>query len=329
MMRLLALFLAIGIPAVVAAPAAAATTVSVGLVGRSSNDWPLYIAQSTGIFAANGLSVDIINADSPVGATQQLLAGALDFGAVTSTQTAQAVQSGATIVSLLQNTNKPPYFVIGKKGVTSIAALRGKTVIVSGPSAITRVFMDTVLTKNGVNPSDVTYTYAGATNDRYAALLSGAVDASVLLPPFSFNAIAAGYPLLDSVQKYYPHFPFDTYAATTSWAPAHRAIVVAFLKSCLAGTRFLYDPANKARSIQILETATGTPHEDAIKTYDLLITQMHSYTLNGTSTPDDYRQVLEALVQLGLAKPPLPPPTKFYDNSYALEALDQLNKAKK
>lgn len=162
---------------------------------------------------------------------------------------ALGVQSGAPIMSLLQNTNKPPYLVIGKKGVTSVAALRGKTVIVSGPNAITRVFMNTVLEKNGLKPDDVTFTYAGATNERFAALLSGGVDAAILLPPFSFKAIDAGYPVLDDVQKYYPRFPIDTYAVTTAWAPANRPLVVSFLKSVLAGVRFLYDPANKTRAI--------------------------------------------------------------------------------
>lgn len=114
-----------------------------------------------------------MNSGSPVGSTQQLVGGSIDIGAVTSTEIVQAVQSNVPIVSVLQNVNRPPYHILGKKGVRSIAELRRKTVIVSSPNAITRVFMDTVLEKNGIKHDDVTFTYAGATNARYAALLSG------------------------------------------------------------------------------------------------------------------------------------------------------------
>ena len=301
-------------------PAQAATTVTIGTVGATANDWPLFIAIKAGLMAKQSINVDLVDAGSPVGATQQLVTGAIDIGAVTSTQMAQGVQSGANIVSIMQNTNKPPYLVIGKKGITSIKALKGKTVIVSGPSAITRVFMNTVLEKNGLKQDDVVFTYAGATNDRYAALMSGGVDAAILLPPFSFKAEEAGYPVLDDVKKYYPQFPFDTYAVSTTWGPAHRPAVVAFLKGLLAGIKYLYNPANKARAIAILMEQTNTPIGDATKTYDEEVTKEKTYSLTGKSTPNDYNQVIYTLIQLGLAKAPLPPPTKFYDNSYLNEA---------
>jgi len=297
-------------------PALAATTITIGTVGHTSNDWPLYIAQQAGFMAAQNITIDIVDSGSPVGSTQQLIAGALDIGAVTSTQMALGVQSGAPIVSIMQNTDKPPYLVIGKKGITSVQALKGKTVIVSGPSAITRVFMNTVLQKNGVKPDDVTFTYAGATNERYAALLSGAVDASILLPPFSFRATDAGYPVLADIREYYPHFPFDTYAVSTTWGPAHRPLLVAFLKALLEGVRYLENPANKDRAIAILMEQTNTPIGDATKTYDELVVKGRVYSTTGTSTPNDYNQVIETLIQLGLAKTPLPSPTVFYDNSY-------------
>ena len=305
-------------PALAAGPL---TTVTIGTVGHTSNDWPLYIAQKTGLFAAQGITLDNVDAGSPVGATQQLITGAIEIGAVTSTQMAQGVQAGANIVSIMQNTNKPPYLIIGKKGLKSMKDLKGKTVIVSGPSAITRVFMNTALEKNGIKQDEVTFTYAGATNERFAALLSGGVDAAILLPPFSFRAVEAGYPVLAEVKKYYPQFPFDTYAVNSTWAPAHRATLVAFLRGLLNGVKFLYDPKNKTQAISILMSETNTSLSDATKTYDELVTKEKTYSTVGTSTPNDYNQVIFTLIQLGLAKAPLPSPTKFYDNSYLEAAL--------
>lgn len=304
----------------------AAETLSIGTTGRTSNDWPLYCGDKLGMFAKAGIQLDIVDAGSPVGATQQLIGGSIQIGAVTSTQTVQAVQSGVPIVSVIQCTNKPPYLLLGRKGLTSVEQLKGKTIIVSSPNAITRVFGDTILAAHGLKPDDYQYTYAGATNERYAALLSGGVDAALLLPPFSFRAAAQGYPILDEIGKYYPRLPFDTYAVNVAWGPSHRPLIVNFAKTLILATRWLYQPRNRTQAQQILVDVTGASPDDATKTYDLLVRKTHDF-VTSTSTPEDFKSVIDVLVKLNQVKPPLPPPQKFYDNSYLIEASRLANRA--
>jgi NitT/TauT family transport system substrate-binding protein len=291
-------------------------TLTLGLTSRSATDWGLYAADKIGFFTANGLQVDQIVIGSSAGCAQQLTAGSIDIGSVSSTQVIEAVIGGAPIVEVINEVITAPYFILARKGVTSIGQLKGKTIIIGGPNDITRVFADKVLAANGFKPEEITYTYAGATSERYAALLSGGVDGAILLPPFAFRAADQGYAVVAEIQKYFPNFPFGGLAARIAWAKSHRDMVVAFDKSYLQGVRWLFDPANRARAIQLLIDETNTTPDDASKTYDLYVARLRLYSRDGRFTDADFTQVLDALLKTKDITPPAPPPSRFYDNSY-------------
>jgi len=296
-------------------------TLTLGLTSRSANEWTIFVADKAGFFAANGLQVDQIVVGSSAACAQQLTAGSIDIGSVSSTQVVEAVLGGAPIVEILNEMTIAPYSILARKGTTAFAQLKGKTMIVGGPNDITRIFADKVIAGNGLRPDDVTYTFAGATSDRYAALLSGSVDAAILLPPFSFRAAGDGYPVVAEVQKYVQHFPFGGLAARIDWAKSHSDYVVAFDKSCLQAVQWLSDPSKKNRAVDILVEGTNTRREDALGSYDLLVSRLHVYSRDGRFSDDDFRQVLEALVGSKQVSLPTPLPSRFYDNRYADQAF--------
>jgi ABC-type nitrate/sulfonate/bicarbonate transport system substrate-binding protein len=304
--------------------AAGARTINLGFTSRSSTDWGLYVADKMGFFSANNLQVDQVVIGSSAGCAQQLAAGSIDIGSVSSTQVIEAVMGGAPIVEILNEVITPAYFLLGRKGIANVAGLRGKTIIIGGVSDITRVFMDKVLAANGMTPDDVTYVYAGASGDRYAALHSGGVDAAMLLPPFSFRAADEGYPIVAEVQKVVPKFPFGGLAARIEWARAHADLVIAFDKSYIQGMNWLSDPANRARAVQILIDMTNGQPDDALKTYDLYVTRLKLYSRTGRFAADDFVQVLDALAKMKQINGTPPAPARLFDNRYADAALAQL-----
>jgi NitT/TauT family transport system substrate-binding protein len=293
---------------------------AVGLTSKTASDWSVYVADKMGFFAQNGLKPDIIVTGSSAANAQQLTAGSVDIGEVSTTQLIEAVLGGAPITGVINRTNNAPYLILGKKGVSSVSQLRGKTIIVGGPNDITLVFMNTVLAAYKMKPDDVTYTFAGGTAERFAALFSGTVDAAMLLPPFSFRAEAAGYPVLDRVQKYFPVFPFDTFSVRTDWAKKNPDLVTAYVKSILQGVAWLYDPANKSKAIEILSEATNTSADDGAKTYDFFLIQAKYYNRNGIMSKTDLAPVITALLKTDQIKPPAPDSARFYDNTFATKA---------
>lgn len=305
----------LGIAAGIAGPAAAQPAlkpVTIGLVSKTMTDWPLFIADAQGFLTANGLKAEIVVTGSAANAAQQLTAGSLDIAEASTSQTLEAFIGGAPIEIIMARSTSVPYAILGKKGVTSVAQLRGKTVIIGGPNDITHIYMDTVLEKAGLKPADVTYTYAGGTADRFAALLSGGVDAAILYPPASFQAQSLGYPLLDQVYKYYPIFPMDDFAVNTTRIVGHEDAIVAFCKAFMQGVRYFYEPANRQRVIQILIDATNAKPEDAAKTYDLLYSAKY-YSRTGVAKAEDMQRVVDAIVKTGDVKPPAPALSRWID----------------
>jgi NitT/TauT family transport system substrate-binding protein len=136
----------------------APTNVTVVQTTRSVQDWALDVAQSEGMFAANGLHVDVIVAGSSAAVAQQLAAGSADIGSVSTTQVVEAILGGAPLVQILKNVVTSPYTLVGRKGITSVEQLRGKTIMIGGPNDITRVFMDKLLAAHGLHNGDFTYT---------------------------------------------------------------------------------------------------------------------------------------------------------------------------
>lgn len=309
---------------IVPARAQQTTTLDVGLTAKTATDWPLFVGDVLGFFKKYGIAANFIVVGSAAGGAQQLAAGSLGIAETSSTQIIEAVQGGAPIRYALNQVTTPPYSLMAKPDVKSLAGLRGKMIIIGGVTDITHVFLDAMLKGTGLKPTDYTLTYAGATNARYAALKSGSVDAAILFPPFNFLAASEGYTNLGDVQKYLPSFPFDGFAVNVTWAQQHADQVVAFTKGYLEALRWLYDPANKARAVQILAAATNANPDNASKSYDEFFTQLKAFSRDGRSNSADFAKVISALVTLKVLEPPLPSPAKFYDNTYVNRANAEL-----
>ena len=310
-----ALALVAGSPAHVRAQTAG-KPVTLAITGKTASAWPTYVATEMGFFTANGLAVDVVIGGSSASTTQQLSAGSADIGDVSSTQCIQAIVGGAPIVVVCDRSRTAPYYLFGKKGVTSLQQLKGKTMIIGGPNDITRIFTDTMIKQAKLDPADVNYTYAGGAAERYAALVSGAVDASILNAPFMFRAQDQGFPVIGDVLNVFPQFPFVWYAANTSWAKAHPDTLMALIKANVQSTQWLYNPKNRARAVQILAETTNSPAADAERTYDYYIKNVKFYLVNGEMAPSKVQVAIDAVMSFKLIAPPPPPPSRFYDNSY-------------
>jgi NitT/TauT family transport system substrate-binding protein len=316
----LAAWLACGaLPAPAQGPAL--QSLDVGLTAKTATDWPLYVSDTLGFFKRYGVSPNFIVVGSAAGNAQQLAAGSLPIGETSSTQIIEAIQGGAPITYVDNQVITPPYSLMAKKEIKTLAQLKGKLIIIGGVNDITHVFLDAMLKPTGLKPEDYTLTYAGATNERYAALKSGSVDAAMLFPPLDFLAASEGYSNLGNVQSVLPSFPFDGFAVNSKWAQTHSAILVAFLKGYLRGLRWLYDPANKAQAVAILAAATNTNPDNGAKSYDEFFVRLNAFSHDGRSNPAAFQKVLNALASMNVLDAPLPPPAKFYDNRY----IDQAN----
>lgn len=301
--------------------------ITIGFTSKNATDWISFVADKLGFFIANGVKPEFITVGSAAGNAQQLTANSTNLAGISSTQIIEAVQGGAPLQAVANRTHTTPYVVIGKKGVPSIKALKGKLIIVGGPNDVTRIMLDGVLAGNGLTSDDVTYTFAGGTPERFAALMSGTVDAAILLPPFEFRATAQGYPILAEVAKFFPTFPLDLIGANVGWAKDHADLIEAYFRGFLTAVRWIYDPANRAQALSILAEATNTAPEDALKSYDTYV-RGNVFSQTGITPLDGMDKVIATLARINVLKPPLPPSSKFVDNHFIENAAAQLRARK-
>src|SRR5260370_11095264 len=175
--------------------AGAADPVIMGAVGSSSaNAWPVLIGMKKGFFAESDIAVDTVYAQSNTGVIQQLTAGSINVATSAGlVDPIRAIDKGAPIALVRIEIQAPPYPLLAKRDIKGIAGLKGKTIIVARAKYITRIFVDRMLAPHGVKTGEFDYVFAGATNARFSALQSGAVDAALLTAPFNFYAESAAF----------------------------------------------------------------------------------------------------------------------------------------
>jgi ABC-type nitrate/sulfonate/bicarbonate transport system substrate-binding protein len=253
-----------------AEPARAAEPVTLGTVGQASaNLWPELIALDQGFFAAEGLQVDLVYVQSSAALVQQVAAGSL--GIATQTGLAdplRAVGMGAAIAVVRIDVQAPPYDLVAKPGITNMKELKGKVISLGGPKDITRIYVERMLAPSGVYPGDFDMVFAGATTARASALLAGAVDAAILLPPFNFQAVAKGFKSLGLTVDYVKDLPFSGTAVNVAWANANKATLEKLLRAKSKAIAWFDDEQNRPGALRILKSASSMNEDDVFKAYN-------------------------------------------------------------
>jgi ABC-type nitrate/sulfonate/bicarbonate transport system substrate-binding protein len=278
----------------------AADSVTIGTVGSASaNLWPVFIGQQKGFFAAEGIKIDVVYVQSSANTVQQLAAGSLDITMSTGlVDPIRAIDRGASIAIIRFEAQAPPYALLAKPSIKTMKDLKGKVISVGGAKDITRIYVERMLAPNGVKRGEFDMVYAGATSARASALLAGAVDAAILLPPFNFQAEAAGFNSLGLTVTYAPDLPFSGTVVNTKWAKDHIPLLKRLLAAHAKSVEWFYDPKNKAEAVKILGSVSSLKASDIEKSYDFLV-QNTIFDRSGTISRKKMNALIEALVSLG------------------------------
>jgi NitT/TauT family transport system substrate-binding protein len=286
-------------------PVRAVDTVTIGTVGSpSANLWPLFIGLDKGLYTAENLKADVVYIQSSASVIQQLSAGSLDITMSTGiVDPLRAIDQGAALALTRFEVQVPPYALLAKADIKSLKDLKGKVISVGGPKDITRLYVDRMLAPQGLKSTEYDYVYAGATTARAQALLSGAVDAAILLPPSNFQVEAQGYNDLGLAMKYAPDLAFSGTVVNKAWASRSSDVLKRVLNAQSKSTDYLYDPKNRAEVVNILVKVSGQKLEDVDKSYDFFI-KNNFFDRTGKISRVKMNALIDALVGLGDVKAP-------------------------
>lgn len=282
------------------APGRAAEKITLGTVGQASaNLWPALIALDKGFFAAEDLQADIAYIQSSAALIQQVAAGSLNIGISAGlADPVRAVSMGAPISILRIDVQSPPYDLVAKPSIASLKDLKGKLVSLGGAKDITRIYVDRMLEPSGVKDGDFDMVFAGATTARASALLAGAVDAAILLPPFNFQAVAKGFKSLGLTADYVKDLPFSGSVANATWGNANKPTVEKVLRATNKSIAWFEDGKNRDEALRILKTASGLSQEDVEKAYDFFHNG-HYFEPTGKVSRSKLQALAKAMESLG------------------------------
>jgi ABC-type nitrate/sulfonate/bicarbonate transport system substrate-binding protein len=284
--------------ALAAAPAAAATKVSFGVVSPTATTWPGFIATKKGFFAANGVEMDTVSIGVSPG-MQAAASGSLNIMLNTCNAPVSFLEAGGRGAHIsLVAMGIHPGVVVGKKGVKSAADLKGQVVGTSSIKSGSTILLRRVLKARGLSPSDYDVVAGQGSAQIFQGLQAGAYAAIWLVPPQSITAAKNGYPVIGTFREVAPKFPFVCFVTNDNWVKSNTAAAQGLAKAWLQAVAWLYDPANRAEAEAILVEALKQTPEIAAATYDeLVVNTKDAYPRDGKVSLDVLSGMIDVMVE--------------------------------
>jgi NitT/TauT family transport system substrate-binding protein len=148
---------------------------------------PFLVAQGQNLFAKHGIDAEISQFPGGARAMQALLGGSADVVCGYYEHTIQLAAKGAHLTAfVLQARNSGLVLGVQRKlagEIKSVADLKGRKVGVSAPGSATHLFVQQLLVKAGLKPTDVAAIGVGTTQTAISAFERGDIDALSLFDP--------------------------------------------------------------------------------------------------------------------------------------------------
>ncbi|GAA3797940.1 ABC transporter substrate-binding protein [Sphaerisporangium flaviroseum] len=172
-----------------AAPTAAAGASKVRLGFSAWPGWfPWQVAEEQGLFAKNGIDVELKYFDSYTDSLNALATGNIDANSQTLNDTLASAAGGAKETVVLVNDNSTGNDqIIARDGIKSLADLKGGTVAAE-QGTVDHYLLLLALRKAGLTEADVTFQPL-PTDAAAAAFVAGRVDAVGVFAPFTTTAL--------------------------------------------------------------------------------------------------------------------------------------------
>src|SRR4249920_1105281 len=171
---------------------------NIGWTGGSA--WtalPDRVAMERGFFEKEGLKPRYIQFQGTNLMLNALMSHELDYVTILPF-IAGAATRGLPVKIVAATAKSSGYAIISRPDIDSVKALKGKRIAINtfGSSADFAIYQ--LLSRNGLDPNkDVTLlSVAGSPDARFAALVGGAADATVVNSPFEYRAEQMGFKIL-------------------------------------------------------------------------------------------------------------------------------------
>jgi NitT/TauT family transport system substrate-binding protein len=279
---------------------------------------PVWIAYESGLFAQNGLDVNF-----------QLIAGNTNMASLLSGEVQIAQGGGGEIITAVANGADPvmvaniapvyPFIFEVRPEIKTPDDLRGKTLGVSTLGASDYIATRVVLQKFGLDPDkDVTIVQVGISGARVSAMLSNAIQGSVIDRSLTATIEAQGmHPIYDLTQEGLPTISLGI-EAEGGWLNSHRDVMQRYVDSIVQA--IARERQDQAFSIGVLKKYLKSDDDEAMAEQyraDLAIVPSLPYLV-----PEQFKDSVEQLAALDPRVRNVDV-SKMVDNSFVQSAADR------
>ena len=167
--------------------------IRIGSTTPSITTLPSELAVKKGFFKEEGLDPEMITIRSADIVIKALLTGSIEYATSLPSLVAAAVR-GLPIKVIGVMVKKTTYVLVSHSSIRSVQELKGKVIGISSFGGASDYAVRVALRGGGLDSKkDVTIIQVGGSAGRLSALQSGAIQATVLVAPFNFQAEKMGY----------------------------------------------------------------------------------------------------------------------------------------
>ena len=258
---------------------------------------PALVAQHSGYFSQEGLETRSVVFRSGVQLIQSVIGGDAQIGICSVPEVIQAVGGGAKIKVPWGNSNLMPFAVVSRPEIRSIQELRGKKIAISSPGSLTDFLTRYVLKNKGLEPSQVSLLSIGGVSTRFAALLSGGVDASLISAAFFSRAKEAKLNLLLMLSEVIPEWPLSVVCVREEMLSQREPEFRIFLKAYRQATARA--KLNRQEAVQALRKGLRFDEKTAGEAYDAYV---KSFPADGHVAEKGMELMFEQMLESGTLK---------------------------
>jgi ABC-type nitrate/sulfonate/bicarbonate transport system substrate-binding protein len=308
-----------------AAPDAHARTLKITIAAKSPLYAPYFIAVDKGYYAAEGLTVEFVDAAGGV-ATPALLSGTVDVS-TSSASALSAIIRGAPLKIIYTMANRlPDQLWTSRPELKTLRDLKGLTVGIASRGDTYEIALRSSLSAAGLPQNWIGYTPLGfAPAVRLSALISGSLPAVMITPIDLAPALASGslrkcHMMIDFMKIL--QLPYTGAAVSDRLLKSDPALVEGFLRATIKGVR--YALAFEPQTVAILHKRNPRLDPKAIgATYRVTVPTM---TKAGTASDDLIRRDLAVRAAiLNMDAKSLLPISKIYNYDLTRKVTAELD----
>ncbi len=271
-------------------------------------NWPVWAALDLGLFAHQGLAVDVTPTPGSVFQLTGLAEGRFDL-AITLIDNVVAYREGQgevpvvgpDLVAVMAADTRAYPTLVTQPEIASYADLRGRTLSVDALNTGYALVLRAMLAHGGLAPGDYRLESVGGAQERYAAMLEGRHAGCLLNSPLEGLLEARGFRCLDTALAVLGKYQGQVLAVRRAWAKAHPDAVVGFVRAFLEAVCWLREPRNRDRAFAIYRRhVPGSDDAAAAVAHAILFDPQTGLPADGEIDLDAVAKVIELRARYGI-----------------------------